>query len=390
MSALPPQFTLLQVVPALQTGGVEQTALDVSAAVAAAGGRALVASAGGRLEAELTARGGIAVRMPLQTKNPFQIAANGRRLKALIARENVSVLHVRSRAPAFSAIWAARQTGVPVVTTYHGVYNAKSPLKRWYNGVMTRGDLTIANSEFTRDHLIAEHTVDPADVVAIPRGVDLARFSPERVSDDRLTAIRAAWGLKADEARLIVLLAGRLTRWKGQALLIEALARLRAQTGRDEILLILAGDDQGRSGYSSDLRDLIEAQGLGDAVRLVGHVSDMPAAYLVAAAAAAPSLDPEAFGRTAVEPQAMGRPVLAADHGAVRETVADGETGWRVKPRDVEAWAAALQTLSDVGPIRRAAMGAAGRSRAVALYGMDEMTARTLAVYRRVLAERGR
>lgn len=387
MSPLPDDFTLLQVVPALQTGGVEQTTLDVAAAVVKAGGRALVASAGGRLELGLVERGGEAAPMPLDSKNPLIMMANARRLKALILREGVSLVHVRSRAPAFSAIWAARRAGVPVVTTYHGVYNARSAIKRWYNGVMTRGDLTIANSEFTRDHVIAEHGVDPARVIAIPRGVNLRRFNPAAVAPDRVAAIRAAWGIGADERRLILLLAGRLTRWKGQGLLIEALARRKAETGLNEILLILAGDDQGRSAYTEALRAMIAEAGLDDAVRLVGHVDDMPAAYLVAHAAAAPSLDPEAFGRTAVEPQAMGRVVLAADHGAVRETVADGETGWRVKPSDVTAWAVALTRLVEAGPDRRGAMGEVACERVKALYGVDRMTERTLEVYRQVLAE---
>ena len=390
MSALPPDFTLLQVVPALNTGGVEQTTLDVAAAVIAAGGRTIVASAGGRLEIGLVEHGAEAVRMPLDSKNPLVIVANAGRLEALIRQEKVSLVHVRSRAPAFSAIRAARRAGVPVVTTYHGVYNARSALKRWYNGVMTRGDLTIANSEFTREHLIREHRADPSRVVAIPRGVDLARFDPTVVAPERVAALRSAWGLSPDERRLVILLAGRLTRWKGQGLLVEALAQHKAQTGRDDIVLVLAGDDQGRTSYRHELEDLITDRGLEGQVRLVGHVRDMPAAYLAADVAAAPSLDPEAFGRTAVEPQAMGRPVLAADHGAVRETVVDGETGWRVKPRDVAAWAAALQRLTEIRQGRLSAMGEAGRERVRALYSVDRMTDLTLDAYRRVLEERRR
>ena len=169
--------------------------------------------------------------------------------------------------------------------------------------------------------------------------------------------------------------------------MIEALAALKAKTGRDDVLLVLAGDDQGRTDYRNELENLAAKKGLADAVRIVGHVGDMPAAYLAADAAAAPSLDPEAFGRTAVEPQAMGRPVLAADHGAVRETVADGETGWRVHPRDVNGWAEALNSLVRISPARRGAMGEAGRARVRALYSLERMTDLTLGAYRRVLAE---
>jgi glycosyltransferase involved in cell wall biosynthesis len=382
-------FTLLQVLPALDAGGVEQTTLDVAEAVVKAGGRALVASAGGRLEGALTARGGEHFALPLDSKAPLTLWANAGGLAELIRREGVDLVHVRSRAPAFSAIAAARRTGAPVVTTYHGIYAANSPWKRWYNGVMTRGDLTIANSEFTRAHLIGQHRIDPDRVATIPRGVDLGRFDPALVSADRLATLRSAWGISAGERRLIVLLAGRLTRWKGQGLMIDAVARLKVQTGLDDVLLILAGDDQGRTAYADELGKRIEQNGVAGSVRIVGHVSDMPAAYLIADLAVAPSFPkPEAFGRTAVEPQAMGRPVLAADHGAVRETVVDGQTGWRVPPGDVEAWAQALKKMLDAGPERRAAMGAAGLVRARALYSLERMTTLTLEAYRRVLEAR--
>ncbi len=378
--------TVLQVTPALDAGGVEQTTLDMAEAVSVAGGTPLVASAGGRLEDELVQRGGRLVRLPVDTKNPLVAWRNAARLTEIIRSERVDLVHVRSRAPAFSAIAAARRTGIPVVTTYHGVYNAKSGLKRWYNGVMTRGDLTIANSEFTRDHLIAEHGVDPAKVVAIPRGVDLRRFSPDSVSPERVMAMRDAWGIGADEARPVLLLAGRLTRWKGQTLAIEALARLKAQ-GR-EAILILAGDDQGRHDYTAELKAQAVAAGLGDAVRFPGHLSDMPAAYLAADLALSTSLEPEAFGRTAVEPMAMGRPVLAAAHGASTETILENQTGWLVTPGDPAAWAAALAEALDGGRDLWAMMGQTGRIRVEALYSLDVMTARTLDVYARLLERR--
>ena len=385
--ALLQPFTLLQVAPALDVGGVEQTTLDVARAVVQAGGRALVASAGGRLEGELAARGGELVRLPMASKNPLTVYRNGRALAHLVRERQVCLIHARSRAPAYSAWLAARSAGVPFVTTYHGVYKARSAPKRLYNRVMARGDLVIANSEFTRAHLLAEHDgVDPARVVAIPRGVDLARFTPAAVSGERLAAVRAAWSLGEAETRPVLLLAGRLTAWKGQRLLIEAVRRLCASRGQ-ALLLILAGDDQGRSAYRAELQ--AAAAPLGDAVRIVGHCADMPAAYLVADLAAAPSLEPEAFGRTAVEPQAMSRPVLAADHGAVRETVLDGVSGWRVRPGDPDAWAAALAEALDTPQEVRRAMGEAGRERVERLYSLEAMTRATLAAYARLLAARG-
>lgn len=382
-------FSVLQVLPALETGGVEQTTLDVAAALVARGGRALVASAGGRLEGPLKAVGGEHVHLPLNSKNPLILAANARSLWRLTRQEGVDLIHARSRAPAFSALYAARHAGVPFVTTYHGVYNARSALKRWYNSVMTRGDITIANSEFTLEHIVREHGAARGSLVAIPRGVDLARFDPDAVSLSRIDALRMAWGVDVNERRLVLLLAGRLTRWKGQRFLIDALGQLRERTGRDNILLILAGDDQGRSAYSAELQALIDLKGLSGSARLVGHVTDMPAAYLLAGAAAAPSLEPEAFGRTAVEPQIMGRPVLAADHGAVKETVVDGVTGFRVPPGDLNAWTDALARLLALGPAGRDAMGREGQARARALYSLERMTSDTLSVYETLL-KRGR
>lgn len=376
-----PNLTLLQVVPELETGGAEQTTVDVAAAVVAAGGRALVASRGGRMAEALARAGGELVAMPVHSKNPLIILANTERLERLIRREGVDVVHVRSRAPAFSALTAARRAGAATVATYHGVYNARSPWKRWYNGVMTRGDLVIANSEYTRAHLVREHKVDAARVVAIPRGVDLARFDPDAVSVERTAAVRTQFGLPPFEPRPVFLLAGRLTRWKGQRLAIDALAA----SGVDAVL-VLAGDAQGREDYVEELH--AAAAPLGDRVRLAGHCADMPAAYLACDVALAPSLEPEAFGRTAVEPQAMGRPVLAADHGATAETVEEGVTGSRVLPGDVQAWAEALRRAAAWTPERREEMGAAGRARVAERFSVERMTQATLAAYARLLDER--
>jgi glycosyltransferase involved in cell wall biosynthesis len=325
--------------------------------------------------------------MPAQTKNPLIMLGNAARLVDLIRREKVSLVHARSRAPAFSALWAAHATKTPFVATYHGVYNAKSNLKRWYNAVMTKGDLVIANSEYTREHVIKEHGVAPEKVVAIPRGVDLTRFEPGVVGAERVEALRKAWGVAPGERRLKVLLAGRLTRWKGQGLLIQAMTLLKAR-GENRILLLLAGDDQGRKSYRAELVAAIAAAGLENAVKLVGHCDDMPAAYLLADLAIAPSLEPEAFGRTAVEPQVMGRPAMASDHGATRETVVPGETGWLVKPGDADAWADALLHACEVGAARRQVMGQAARARARRLYSVDAMCEATLKVYARVLGAR--
>jgi glycosyltransferase involved in cell wall biosynthesis len=384
--ALPHDFTLLQVVPELETGGAEQTTLDVARAVIDAGGRALVATRGGRMTARLEADGARLAQMPVQSKNPLVMLGNAARLVDLIRSEKVTLVHARSRAPAFSALWAAQATKTPFVATYHGVYKAKTGLKRWYNAVMTRGDLVIANSDYTRAHILAEHHVDPAKVVTIPRGVDLQRFNPSMVTPHRIEALREAWGLAADP-RTRILLPGRLTRIKGHLTIVEAAARLAAE-GRRDFVILFAGDDQGRTGYAAELARAIASAGLEETVRIVGHCDDMPAAYRLADFAVLPTTVPESFGRAAVEPQIMGRPVIAADHGAVTETVLDGVTGWLAPPEDAEAWAKAIGRAIDLGPGKRAEMGHAGQKRARELYSAAAMCAATLAAYERVLEAR--
>ena len=387
MSELPPDFTLLQVTPRLETGGAEQTTLDIAAAVQAAGGRALVASMGGRMEASLSVSGATLVRMSVHSKNPLVILANAVSLARLIRSEKVRLVHVRSRAPAFSAALAARMTGVPLVATYHGVYKSKSGLKRWYNGIMTRGAAVIANSEFTRTHILAQHPIDPAKVIAIPRGVDIARFEPLSVSDERKAMLAEAWGLDPADTRTKILLAGRLTRWKGHRLAIDAAAQLKAK-GLDGFVLILAGDSQGRVSYQAELEAAIRTHGLLDNVRIVGHCADMPAAYLLCDVAIAPSLEPEAFGRTAVEPQVLGVPVIAADHGATRETVVPGQTGWLARAGDVASWTEAMEQAITAGPQTRRSMGRAASERARRLYSVQAMCDATLKVYADVLKGR--
>ena len=384
---LPANFTLLQVVPELETGGAEQTTIDVAHAVVRAGGCAFVATRGGRMTARLEADGARLAQMPVQTKNPLVMLGNAARLVDLIRREKVSIVHARSRAPAFSALWAAKSTGTPFVATYHGVYNADSKLKRWYNAVMTRGDLVIANSDYTRDHVLSEHGISEDRIVTIPRGIDLSRFSPTFVTPDRVEALRKAWGFAATDRRTKFILAGRFTRIKGHLLVVAAAQGLR-EMGHKDFLVLFVGDARGRDDYVAEVTGAIAAAGVTENVRIVGHCDDMPAAYLAADIAMMPTTIPESFGRTAVEPQVMGRPVIAAEHGAAVETVVNNETGWFAAPNDPAAWTAFMARAIEAGPGKLAAMGQAGANRATRLYSVDAMCAATLGAYERVLEAR--
>ncbi len=377
---------ILQVIPKLDAGGAERTTLDIALALGQAGYRALVASEGGRLEKELVASGAESIHLPVASKNPFVMYANIARLKALIAKENIALIHARSRAPAWSALYAAKAAGVPFVTTHHGIYRATSGFKRRYNAVMVKGDAVIANSEWTANHIKQSYGVAPKRIAVIPRGVDLGVFDPAKISPQQIAAQRTEWGARPDTP--VILLPGRLTRWKGQAVLIEAAAILKAG-GRlaPGTRFVLAGDDQGRSDYTEDLRNRIKAAGLEDAFILAGHVNYMPLAYSAADIAVSASTEPEAFGRIPPEAGAMERPVIATDHGGARETVIPGETGLLIPPGDAAAFADALADLLALTALTRAEMGKKGRSLTERRFSVARMCADTLALYRELLPE---
>lgn len=375
--------TILQVAPELSAGGVERTVLEVTEAIVEAGGRALLASKGGRLEPEFARLGGELIRMDAKSRNPLTIKLNERKLRQIIREEKVDLVHARSRAPAWSAWAAARAEGVPFVTTYHGAYSGTAGLKKAYNAVMARGDLVIANSEWIAAHIAEVHQIDPGRIVTIPRGVDLDAFDPAAVAQSRVDALRQAWGLEGD-TRLVLLLPGRLTSWKGQGLALEALGLLSPEE-RDGLVLILAGDAQGRDGYVSDLEHQITRLGLTGHARIVPHVTDMPAAYLAAGLVLAPSTRPEAFGRVAAEASAMARPVIVADHGGARETVVEYETGTRAEPGSAPALAGAIRAMLSLGPASRASMGREGRAHISRHFSKRGLQAATLRVYKRLL-----
>lgn len=353
-------------------------------AIGRAGGLALVASAGGRLEPDLEAAGGELIRLPVQTKNPFTALANALKLARLIRERGVDIVHARSRAPAWSAFMAARMTGAPFVTTFHGVYNARSPFKRFYNSIMARGDVVIANSQYTREHILKFYDADPERVVAIPRGVDIDVFAREKVSDHDIAAMRASWGLAMEDARCVVIAPARLTRWKGQLVLIEA-ARIIEARRPGTIKVILAGDAQGRHGYVQDITSAIASAQLHEAVALVGHVGQMATAFAASDIAVFPVIEAEAFGRGAVEAQAMGVPVIAANLGGYAETVLEGDTGLLVPPGAAQALAGAIERMIDLGSEGRAAMGKRGRDRVRANYSKTALQSATLAVYQVLL-----
>ena len=373
--------TILQVLPGLETGGVERGAIDMALAIQAAGWRAIVASEGGRMKRELDRAGVLHVALPLSSKNPLVMRANAKRLTRLIAEEKVSLVHARSRAPAWSAEAAARAAGVPFVTTFHGTYGlGPFGLKKRYNAVMTHGVRVIAISEFIRSHIVANYPIDETIIRVVPRGVDLGVFNPSKVSQDRMIALSTKWRLP--DGVPVVMLPGRLTRWKGQILLLQALALIK-----DELSFqgVLVGDDQGRTAYRQEIEETAARLGLGGRVSLVGDCQDMASAYMLADVVVSASLEPEAFGRVAAEGLAMGRPVVVPDHGGGPEIVEDRVTGWQFAAGNAASLADALRAALTIAPKARADMAARAVAVARSRFGKERMTAQTLAVYREAL-----
>jgi glycosyltransferase involved in cell wall biosynthesis len=286
---------------------------------------------------------------------------------------------------------AARRTGIPYVTTWHGAYRAGAPWKRFYNSAMARGDLVIANSAFTAEAIRA--VADPGDrLKIIHRGADLDEFNPKQVSQDRVAAMERKWALGAPRP-FVLLLPARLTDWKGHGPAIEAFLLLttggRSGAGAD-LRLIFAGDAQGRDGFAASLLRRIEDLGLERMIRFAGHCEDMPAAYAAADVVLSPSTRPEAFGRVAAEAGAMARIAIAADHGGARETIVDGETGFLVEPGSAAALADAVRRAIDLGDEGRAAMGARARKRIAQSFSTAAMTSATLAAYQSLFDARTR
>jgi glycosyltransferase involved in cell wall biosynthesis len=373
--------TILQVIPQLDAGGAERTTIEVAEALTRANAKALVASSGGRLEGELLKTGAELIRIDtLGSKNPLTIYGNAAVLARTITERRVSLIHARSRAPAWSALWAARRTRTPFVTTYHGVYNAKGAPKRLYNSVMARGDVVIANSAYTADHVRKEHPFATNRIVTIPRGVDIDRFDPARVGASRKASLRQIWKAPESDNAALIVLPARVTGWKGHREAVAA-AALLARKPELSWRMIFAGDAQGRTGYVDEIRQLISSHGLDDRVSLVGHCDDMPAAFSLADIVIAPSNEPEAFGRVAAEAGAMGVPVVVSTIGAQREIIEEGRTGYSVPPSDPPALAEAMARLISAGPEGRKTMGLAATACIRKKFTTAALQKATLAVY---------
>ncbi len=373
---------IMQVLPELGPGGAEQGCIDITAELSRAGATALVVSHGGPRVHEIARAGGTHIQLPVHSKNPLVMMQNVAKLKKLIAQYDVDIVHARSRAPAWSCYRACKGTEARFMTTCHAPYNFESGAKKFYNSSIARGEKVIAISNYVADYLRQNYHLDDDRIRIIHRGIALERFHPTAVTPERMIRLAREW--RVPDGTSVVMLPGRLTRWKGHHVLIDALARL----GRRDIFCIIIGSDQGRTGYRLELEESIRDKNLEGQVRIVDHCDDMAAAYMLATVIVSASTDPEGFGRIPIEAQAMGRPIIATDHGGARETIVRGETGWLVPPGDDAALSRAISEALSLNPTQRAILATRAMSHIANHFTRERMGDETLNVYAELLQKK--
>lgn len=387
---MPEGLTVLQVIPRMRAGGAELGCLQIAEALVASGNRALVVSEGGQLVEGLRAVGAEHIELPVATKSPITLALNARRLAAIIRKENVAIIHARSRAPAWSALAAARSTKIPFVTTYHSEYSERGKIKNLYNSVMARSDIVIAVSDYMAHLIRTRYQTPEARIAIIHRAFDPAKFDPAAVTSERIAAVRR--DLDADGSKPILLLAGRITPRKAQHFLVDALGQLK-QRGLGDVVCVLAGEVE-KPEFKAQLEAQAKRLGVADALRFPGHVKDMAAAYAITDISLNIS-EQEGLPRVAIEAQAMGVPMIVSDTGPGREVALtapdvspDKASGLRVPYADARATADAIATMLAWPNAERKAVGARGAAHVRSRFTLDQLKRKTLAVYDTVLARR--
>lgn len=366
---------ILQIIPALGAGGAEQGCIDVAAELVRSGVKSIVVSNGGRRVPEILRGGSLHIDLPVHSKNPFVMWQNIFRLRKIIRQHDVDIVHARSRAPAWSALKACQKTRAHFMTTCHAPFNISGTAKKFYNSSIARGEIVIAISNYVRDYLLENYDIKETAIRVIHRGIAIEKFHPGAVAPAQLIRLSSEWRLP--DGCAVVMMPGRLTRWKGHLVLIEAMAQL----GREDVFCVMIGDDQGRSEYRSEVEQAIRDKNLEGRVRLIGHCADMPAAYMLSNVVVSASTDPEGFGRIPVEAQAMGRPIIATAHGGAKETIIDGQTGWLIPPSDPKALAAAIQKALALEGEERSLMATRAMMHVAENFTRARMVDQTMDVY---------
>ncbi len=381
-SSIPSSPVVMQIIPELGPGGAEQGCIDIAAELTKAGSTAIVVSHGGPRVHELARHGAMHINLPVHSKNPLTIWRNISRLRRIIKKHNVDIVHVRSRAPAWSAMMACKKTTARYMATCHAPYNISGKTKRFYNSAIAKGERVIAISNHVANYLLENYKIDRRNIRLIHRGISLDKFHPNIITPAQIIKVSSEWRLP--DGASVVMLPGRITRWKGHHVLIDAMAKLN----RPDVFCVLIGSDQGRTEYRQELEEAIKEKNLGGQIRIINHCNDMPAAYMLSTVVVSASTDPEGFGRIPVEAQAMGRPIIATDHGGAQETVLKNETGWLVPHSDSDALAKAIEEVLNLDPTQRSILATRAMSHVEQNFTKEIMADKTLNVYAELLQEK--
>ena len=374
-------LTVLQVIPRLISGGAERSAVDIAKALVAQGHKAIIISEGGRLVKEAQAANVLCITLPVASKSVLTIYKNIYKITKIIQEHHVDIIHARSRAPAWSAYYAAKKTGIKFITTYHGLYSENNFFKKLYNSVMVRGDAVIAVSDFIKNELLKRYSAIEISnkIVTIYRGINLEHYAPEYVTRQRIEQLIKQWEL-TDDMRQVILLPGRITRIKGHLLLIDAIEKLLQK--RNDFICICPGDIQeGKEDYASEISKRLATKRLQNYMQLPGPCLDMPAGYAIANIVVAPSTKPESFGRIPIEAQVMGKPIICSSHGGFCETVINGKTGFLFTPNNATDFANAIDTVLSMNEQERNISVSLARKTVTELYSVQRMCALTIELY---------
>lgn len=372
--------SIVQVLPALNQGGVERGTIEIAEALQKVGIRNYVVSSGGKMVEELKRIGVEHITLPVKTKNPFKMWLNSYRLAKIFKEKEVGLVHVRSRAPAWSVKWACHRMRIPFIATFHGLYGMKpESLKKPYNRVMTQGKLVIAVSSFIHQHLMKEYNIADQHIRLIPRGADINKFDMGKVTKAQLEDFVKEYGIPTDKP--IITLAGRLSRIKGHSVVLDAIKQMKNQ---NVTVLFVGGNPKG--DYEQELKEKIAGLPKETTLKMFAVSGDkMPLVYALTDIYVQPTLVPESFGRSIAEAQAMGRIVIAANHGGACELIVNGRTGFLTPVGDSQKMAAMLDTVLALSDEEKNEIGQKATESVRTNFSIQKMCDRTVAVYKEIL-----
>ncbi|WP_440908764.1 glycosyltransferase family 4 protein [Candidatus Pelagibacter sp.] len=380
------KINVLQVIPKLGYGGAETGCYDIAHYLPEKNCGSFIVTSGGPLTKFIDKKKVKLIKLPVHSKNPLIILFNSIILIFLIVFFKISVVHARSRAPAWSCLLATKITNRKYVTTFHGTYNFKSDIKKFYNSIMLRSDLTIAGSNFIFKHIqdnYSKYLNLKNRLLVIFRGINVDYFDPTTKLESEEDQLIKSWGIIKKEKK-IILLPGRLTSWKGQELFIEAINKINIELGYQAFYAIILGSDQGRDQYKKKLLKLCENYNLTDQIKFIKHCDDMALAYKVSDIVISSSIEPEAFGRVAVEAQSMEKIVIASNIGGSNETVIDEKTGFLFNSGDVNSLSQKIMKILNTDETTLKSIGIEGRKNVINKFNVEKMCFSTYSEYKKL------